>query len=111
VGIENPEEFRIVTRAHLEGPLFRPVKNNSTGTLGKPLNLQSLYESIVLHYAKQVGITNDTHGFCVHSLRATAATNSLQNGADIAEVQQWLGHANVSTTRLSVWCTAPLIVV
>jgi integrase/recombinase XerD len=87
-------------RADIEGPLFRPVKNNSTGLLAKPLNPQSLYESIVLHYARKVGITKDTHGFCVHSLRATAATNSLQNGADIAEVQQWLGHANVSTTRL-----------
>jgi integrase/recombinase XerD len=87
-------------RADLEGPLFRPVKNNSTGLLAKPLNPQSLYESIVLHYARKVGITDDTHGFCVHSLRATVATNSLQNGADIAEVQQWLGHANVSTTRL-----------
>jgi integrase len=75
-------------RADLEGPLFRPVKNNSTGLLAKPLNPQSLYESIVLHYVKKVGITNDTHGFCVHSLRATATTNSLQNGADIAEVQQ-----------------------
>jgi hypothetical protein len=41
-------------RADLEGPLFRPVKNNSTGLLAKPLNPQSLYESIVLHYAKKV---------------------------------------------------------
>jgi len=38
--------------------------------------------------------------FCVHSLRATAATNALDNGSDIAKVQEWLGHANVSTTRL-----------
>jgi integrase/recombinase XerD len=35
-----------------------------------------------------------------HALRATAATNALDNGADIAKVQEWLGHANVSTTRL-----------
>ena len=34
------------------------------------------------------------------SLRATAATNALSNEADIAKVQEWLGHANVSTTRL-----------
>jgi site-specific recombinase XerD len=35
-----------------------------------------------------------------HSLRATAATNALDNGADIAKVQEWLGHANIATTRI-----------
>jgi integrase/recombinase XerD len=33
-------------------------------------------------------------------MRATAATNALSNEADIAKVQEWLGHANVSTTGL-----------
>lgn len=82
------------------GPLFRPVKNNSTGTLNKPLNPASVYQEIVRRYGKQVGINSDVHGFCVHSLRATAATNALEHNADIAKVQEWLGHANVSTTRL-----------
>lgn len=49
---------------------------------------------------RQVDITLDTHGFCVHSLRATATTNALDHKADIAKVQEWLGQANVSTTRL-----------
>ena len=40
------------------------------------------------------------HGFCVHALRATAATNALAHNADIAKVQEWLGHANIATTRL-----------
>ena len=31
---------------------------------------------------------------------ATAVTNALDQGADIAKVQEWLGHANVSTTRV-----------
>jgi integrase/recombinase XerD len=84
----------------LEGALFRPVKNNATGDLTKSLNPRSVYRDVVMFYAKQVGITLDTHGFCVHSLRATAATNALDNKADIAKVQEWLGHANVSTTRL-----------
>jgi site-specific recombinase XerD len=35
-----------------------------------------------------------------HSLRATAATNALDHQADIAKVQEWLGHANISTTRI-----------
>lgn len=82
------------------GPLFRPVKNNSTGTLVKSLNPASVYQEIVRRYGKQVGINADVHGFCVHSLRATAATNALEHNADIAKVQEWLGHANVSTTRL-----------
>lgn len=33
-------------------------------------------------------------------MRATAATNALEHQADIAKVQEWLGHANISTTRL-----------
>lgn len=49
-------------------------------------------------YAKATGL--DMPGFCVHSLRATAATNALEHAADIAKVQEWLGHANIATTRL-----------
>jgi integrase/recombinase XerD len=33
-------------------------------------------------------------------MRATAAPNALAHGADIATVQEWLGHADISTTRL-----------
>ena len=36
----------------------------------------------------------------MHSLRATAATNALAHDADIAKVQEWLGHANIATTQL-----------
>jgi hypothetical protein len=35
-----------------------------------------------------------------HALRATAATNALDHPADIAKVQEWLGHANIATTRI-----------
>ena len=31
---------------------------------------------------------------------ATAATNALDHEADIAKVQEWLGHANIATTRI-----------
>jgi integrase/recombinase XerD len=84
----------------LDGALFRPVKNNATYDFAKSINPRSVYRDVVMCYARQVGITLDTHGFCVHSLRATAATNALDHKADIAKVQEWLGHANVSTTRL-----------
>jgi site-specific recombinase XerD len=84
----------------LDGPLFRPVQNRVTGELNKPLHPVSVYQDIVKRYGKEVGITTDVRGFCVHSLRATAATNALAHGADIAKVQEWLGHADISTTRM-----------
>jgi integrase/recombinase XerD len=55
---------------------------------------------IVLKYAKSTGVSAEAIGVCVHSMRATAPTNALSNEADIAKVQECLGHANVSTTRL-----------
>jgi integrase len=85
----------------LKAPLFRPVKNNRTRTLAKPSNPPtSVYQNIVKRYACEAGLTDAVLGLCVHSLRATAATNALSNHADIAKVQEWLGHADISTTRM-----------
>jgi len=84
----------------LDGSLFRPVKNNRTGTLDKHLDPSSIYRNVVGKYARATGINVEVIALCVHSLRATAATNALSNEADIAKVQEWLGHAKVSTTRL-----------
>jgi site-specific recombinase XerD len=50
-------------------------------------------------YAEKIGLSGIEH-LGVHALRATAATNALDHQADIAKVQEWLGHANISTTRL-----------
>jgi Phage integrase family len=80
--------------------LFRPVKNNRTKTLAKTLHPTSVYQDIVKRYAKEIGLAEEVPGLCVHSLRATAATNALSNNADIAKVQEWLGHADISTTRM-----------
>ncbi len=85
----------------LAGPLFRPVKNNRTEEkLDRPLDPASVYRNIVVKYGLETGVSAEVNGLCVHSLRATAATNALSHEADIAKVQEWLGHANVSTTRL-----------
>jgi site-specific recombinase XerD len=95
-------EYLIVSE-HIEdlhGPLFRPVRSNRTGTLARPLHPESVYQNIMRHYGTLTGITLDVHGFCVHALRATAATNSLSHQADIARVQAWLGHATIATTRI-----------
>jgi integrase/recombinase XerD len=74
-------------------PLFRPLKN-PRGTLDQALSTDGIYK-LVRGYAKQVGLS-----IGVHALRATAATNALEHEADISKVQEWLGHANIATTRL-----------
>ena len=84
-------------REDLNGSLFRPVKNNSTKNLTKPISPNGIYE-LIKDYSKEIGL--DVPGFSTHSLRATAATSALDHEADIAKVQEWLGHANISTTRL-----------
>src|SRR6516162_3571399 len=59
------------------GPVFRPVTNNRTGELDKPLDGSSVHDNIVRKYALETGVGAQITGLCVHSLRATAATNAL----------------------------------
>ena len=79
------------------GALFRPVKNNRGGTVEKAMTGDGILKMLKA-YAVKAGVSVD--GLCLHALRATAATNALEHQADIAYVQMWLGHANISTTRL-----------
>ena len=79
------------------GALFRSVSNNAAGSAAA-LTPGSVYADIVQRYLDKLGIKGENMG--PHVMRATAATNALDNGADIAKVQEWLGHANISTTRV-----------
>lgn len=74
------------------GPLFLSVSNRSKGNRLTPNGVYSIVQSYSTeHLAQPIG---------AHTFRSTAATNALENGADIAKVQAWLGHANIATTRL-----------
>ena len=70
---------------------------NPQGDLGGAITGDGLYK-MVKSYALRAGVHMD--GLCLHALRATVATNALEHSADIAFVQGWLGHANISTTWL-----------
>jgi integrase/recombinase XerD len=76
------------------GALFRPVRNNTTGRLDKAITPDGIYK-LVRAYSSALGFE-----IGAHALRATAATNALDHQADIAKVQEWLGHANIATTRI-----------
>ena len=75
-------------------PLFRSLSNNRSMSKTAALTADAVYK-IVQFYSDNLGFRVGAH-----SLRATAATNALENNADIAKVQEWLGHANISTTRI-----------
>ncbi len=76
------------------GALFRPVRDNRTGGTERAITADGVYK-LVRGYSAALGFE-----IGVHALRATAATNALDHQADIAKVQEWLGHANISTTRI-----------
>jgi integrase/recombinase XerD len=76
------------------GALFRPIRNNRTGRMEDAITADGVYR-LVRRYSGQLGFL-----IGAHALRATAATNALDHQADIAKVQEWLGHANISTTRI-----------
>jgi site-specific recombinase XerD len=80
-------------KEQVNDPMFKPIRSN--GDAG--ITSDGVYK-LLIQYAKQAKI--DVQGFGPHSLRATAATNALDHEADIAKVQEWLGHANIATTRI-----------
>ena len=77
-----------------EGALFRPLHHAHVAASAASITPDGLYK-LVRAYSRALG-----RPIGVHSLRATAATNALEHEADIAKVQEWLGHANIATTRI-----------
>lgn len=102
----HPNSLRLVAEyleasghgAELDAPLFRRSRTLKAGAVASALTPGAVYADIVVFYMNQVGISGDNMG--PHALRATAATCALEHQADIAKVQEWLGHANISTTRV-----------
>ena len=76
------------------GALFRPLRNNRTGEMENAITPDGVYR-LVRAYSKLLSFE-----IGAHALRATAAINALDHQADIAKVQEWLGHANIATTRI-----------
>jgi integrase/recombinase XerD len=66
------------------------------GRRGRPLSRKAAWQ-IVRRRVAEAGIQKRV---TPHTLRHTFATHLLQGGADIAAVQEMLGHADISTTQI-----------
>lgn len=78
--------------------LFQSVSHHHKAKPNSGMTPGAVYSAVVKKYMLPLGITGENLG--PHALRATAATCALENQADIAKVQEWLGHSNINTTRV-----------
>jgi site-specific recombinase XerD len=78
--------------------LFQSVSHHHSQNPNSGMTPGAVYSEVVKKYMLPLGLAGDNLG--PHALRTTAATCALENNADIAKVQEWLGHANINTTRV-----------
>ena len=64
-------------------------------TVGEQLSRQGLWK-ILKSYAKLVGLADINPNTIRHSF----AAHMIDNGADLGSVQEFLGHADITTTQL-----------
>jgi integrase/recombinase XerD len=89
-------------RAYLPDRLARRRPGHDPGVLflnnrGGPLTRQGVWV-IVRRHARRAGL--DEHRVSPHVLRHSAATHMVEGGADLRVVQEFLGHATISTTQV-----------
>lgn len=86
----------------VEGPLFRPMTRCGTGFSRRHLSRKTPWR-LVKYYCKKAGVNPDRlggRGISIHSLRKTAINDAIRNGAQMHEVRQFAGHADIRTTEL-----------
>ncbi|MEE0955162.1 MAG: tyrosine recombinase [Eubacterium sp.] len=82
----------------VRGRMQKGRENDSlfTNCQGNPMSRQGFWK-VLKGYVAEAGITAD---ITPHTLRHSFAFHMLQNGAELKDVQQLLGHADISTTQM-----------
>lgn len=85
-----------------EGPLFRPLTPDGSRFIARHMHRQTPWR-LVRKYCRLAGIDPRRltgRGIGVHSLRKTAITDAIRNGAKMHEVREFAGHSDIRTTEL-----------
>ena len=80
-----------------KGPLFRTLRGGAKTLRNRNLLTQSNAYELIQRYKVVAGIKTEIG---CHSMRGTAITNILENGASVEEAQNFAGHASPRTTQL-----------
>lgn len=80
--------------AKQDEPLFTSTSNNNSGNRMTTRSISAIAKDSLTG----AGFTSDR--LTAHSLRHTAGTLALLNGADLPQVQQLLRHSNINTTMI-----------
>ncbi len=94
-------DARLAVRRYLRELRPRLDRGRSRGCLflnhrGGPLSRMGVWK-ILRRYVERTGISKRV---TPHTLRHSFATHLLEGGADLASVQEMLGHADISTTEI-----------
>jgi site-specific recombinase XerD len=82
----------LLTRGNEEGPLFCPITQPGHVVI-RPMTDQAVYAIL-----RSRAVKAKVRRFSPHDLRRSCVSDLLDAGVDISVVQQFVGHANVTTT-------------
>lgn len=96
IAVEAIRQYLQALRPRLVPAVLTPPPWLLLSRSGRRLRREAIWE-LVKKYAVRAGVSTD---ISPHTLRHSFATHVLAGGADLRQLQEMLGHANITTTQI-----------